>query len=80
MGPPGVCCYLRRETRRAVRRPVRCATLRDPNISFLLVVVDTGQGGQLAAADRAARRGARLGRALAVSARTGREEIGWMLQ
>jgi hypothetical protein len=59
-GAPGVCCYLRRETRRAVRRPVRRATLRDPNISFLLVVVDTGQGGQLAAADRAARRGARL--------------------
>ena len=29
--------YLRRETRRAVRRPVRRATLRDPNISFLLV-------------------------------------------
>ena len=30
--------YLRRETRRAVRRPVRRATLRDPNMSYLLVV------------------------------------------
>ena len=69
MGPPGVCCYLRRETRRAVRRPVRRATLRDPNISFLLVVVDPGQGGQLAAADRAAtRRPRRPPRSISASA------------
>jgi hypothetical protein len=42
--------YLRRETRRAVRRPVRRATLRDPNISFLLVVVNTGRHQRAAAA------------------------------
>jgi len=33
-----------------VRRPVRRATLRAPNIWFLLVVVGTGGPGQLAAA------------------------------
>ena len=30
--------YRRRETRRAVRRPVRRATLRDPNIVNLLLL------------------------------------------
>ena len=37
-GTSGAGPYLRRETRRAVRRPVRRATLRDPNMSYLLVV------------------------------------------
>jgi hypothetical protein len=35
---------------RETRRPVRRATLRDPGFSFLLVVVNAGWHGQLAAA------------------------------
>ena len=38
-GTSGAGPYLRRETRRAVRRPVRRATLRDPNMSYLLVAM-----------------------------------------